>query len=189
LQGFEVPLTTASAATDEPSAAASRSGLGDAALEQIFSSYGPLILRWAERIFRDGMTADDVLHDVLLRVMHKGASFAELQSEQQRRAWLHRTTMRICWDLKARHKRERGRAEQATAFDEAVRSDPFEQRDLLDHLSRELDIEERVLAVLFFEEGYGKLEIHELTGRSRPFIDKKLARISAELERIKASHR
>ena len=48
-----------------------------------------------------------------------------------------------------------------------------------------LDVEERILAVLYFEEGYTKVEIHELTARSRPFIDKKLDRIAAELQRLR----
>jgi RNA polymerase sigma factor (sigma-70 family) len=141
-------------------------------------------VRWAERIFRDGATAEDVLHDVMLRLLRKGGTFLSLSSEAQRRSWLHSTTLRICWDIKARHRRERGRVEQAAAFPEADRAEPFEERNLLDRLCQALDVEERILAVLYFEEGYTKLEIHHLTARSRPFIDKKLDRIAEQLQRI-----
>ena len=79
--------------------------LDDAALEAIFKGYGLLS-------FRDGATADDVLHEVILRLLRKGGSFVALESEAQRRLWLYRTTLRVCWDIKARSKRELGRAEE-----------------------------------------------------------------------------
>jgi len=158
--------------------------LDDAALENIFKRYGVLIHRWAARIFRDGSTADDVLHEVMLRLLSKGASFLALEGEAQRRAWLHRTTLRICWDIKARSKRELGRAEAAATLGATERNAAFEERNLLDGLFQRLDVEERILAVLYFEEGYTKVEIHELTTRSRPFIDKKLDRITGQLQRL-----
>jgi RNA polymerase sigma factor (sigma-70 family) len=156
-------------------------GLSDAQLVEVFSRYGALILRWAERIFRDGATADDVLHELMLRLLKKGAVFLGLEHEGQRRQWLYRTTLRLCWDIKAKHKLELVRDEEGAGLPEPRRHGASEERDLLDGLLRQLDVEERILAVLFFEEGYTKVEIHALTGRSRPFIDKKLDRISCAL--------
>lgn len=87
------------AASEAASATAPSAGLGLDAdeLAQVFSRYGVLIVRWAERIFRDGTTADDVLHEVMRRMMSHGGTFLQLSAEGQRRAWLHRTTVRICW--------------------------------------------------------------------------------------------
>jgi RNA polymerase sigma factor (sigma-70 family) len=164
--------------------ASAEAGLNDSALTHIFSRYGVLIVRWADRVFRDGATAEDVLHEVMLRLLRKGSSFVDLQSEAQKRAWLHRTTLRICWDMQAKTRRERDRCDSASAIEGEQRSEPYEERNLLDELCQTLDVEERILAVLFFEEGYTKMEIHELTARSRPFIDKKLGRIAAQLQQV-----
>jgi RNA polymerase sigma factor (sigma-70 family) len=155
-----------------------------AEVAHIFSRYGVLILRWAERIFHDGATADDVLHEVMLRMLNHGATFLQLPAEAQRRAWLYRTTLRICWSMRSKSKRARERAEEAVALYRDSAPPPAGERHLLDKLSATLEIDERILAVLYFEEGYTKMEIHEMTKRSRPFIDKKLARIASELARL-----
>lgn len=168
-----------------PPGATDASGVSNGELAAIFQRYGVLVLRWANRIFRDGATADDVLHEVMLRLLKRGSTFVALESEAQRRQWLYCTTLRLCLDIKAKHKRERGRAEEATSFRAQERSVPFEERDLLDGLFQRLDVEERILAVLYYEEGFTKSEIHALVARSRPFIDKKLDRIAGELQLIR----
>jgi RNA polymerase sigma factor (sigma-70 family) len=182
-----VPVASTNAVNelvDRPRTDAMGTELSDRQLAIIFERYGFLILRWAERIFRDGATADDVLHEVMLRLLRKGRTFAELESEGQRRQWLYRTTLRLCWDIKARIRRERGRAETAAAYTPDVCNMPLEARDALDVLLQRLTVEERIIAVLFYEEGYTKLEIHELVARSRPFVDKKLTEIATALQRI-----
>jgi|SRR5688572_10357656 len=184
LASLEASVATLRPTGDETASAAVHAGLDDTELTLVFERYGVLIVRWAERIFRDGATADDVLHEVMLRLLRRGASFIALETEAQKRAWLYSTTLRICWDIKASRKRERGKLDAAMAFSEAAETPPLEQRQLLEQLWRRLDIEDRIVAVLFFEEGYSKLEIHGLMSRSRPYIDKKLDRIARELQRI-----
>ena len=184
--GLRGALGLAEAPTSVRAEDAERSGAAIEADEiaRIFSRYGVLIVRWAERIFRDGATADDVLHEVMLRMMRHGASFQALPLEAQRRAWLYRTTVRICWSMKSRSRRARERAEQSVAHCDDSASPPAAERHLLDKLCARLDVEERMILVMYFEEGYTKMEIHELTRRSRPFIDKKLAYIASELARL-----
>lgn len=86
--------------------------------------------------------------------------------------------------MKSRLRRVRQRAEQSVALSSDSSLPAAAERQLLDKLSVGLALEERILAVLFFEEGYTKMESHEITARSRPFIDKKLARIAGELARL-----
>ena len=188
--GLRGSLDLAGAPADAPAPARAESagaGLEADEVARIFSRYGVLIVRWAERIFRDGATADDVLHEVMLRMMSHGATFQALALEAQRRAWLYRTTVRICWSMKSRSKRARERAQQSVALHSDSASPPAAERQLLDKLCATLDVEERIMAVMYFEEGYTKMEIHELTLRSRPFIDKKLAFIASELARLEGS--
>lgn len=149
----------------------------DAQVRHIYLRYGALVRRCADRVFRDGSTCDDVLTDVMIKVMTSGQSLFQLQSEAQKRKWLVSTTLRVCWDDKLRKKRESQRIEQLQAVHAESFRSGVEDRVWLEALLSQLDMEERILAVLFFEEEYTKAEIHQLMGRSRPYIDKKLAKI------------
>lgn len=163
-------------------------GLDDAQLVRFYVRYGALVRRWAERIFRDGSTADDVLNELAMRLMKRGAVFRALDNEALRRSWLYRATFRLCLDFKAKAAREVRRVKAASQLREESRECAVEERNLLESLMSQLDAEERVIAVLFFEEGHSKVEVHRITSRSRPFIDKKLRRIAKVMRTTDDGH-
>jgi RNA polymerase sigma factor (sigma-70 family) len=159
--------------------------LTNAQVADVYGRYAHLILRWSSRFFSDAALAEDLLQEVMMIVMDRGAVLYQLETERARCSWLRTTTFRAC--LVARRRRER--AGQLTRQDDAALQPlqervAFEERDLLKTLFDSLDGEERMLAVLHYEDGYTKMELKDLVRRSRPFIDKKLKRVEQLLARL-----
>jgi Sigma-70 region 2 len=129
--------------------AANNSGLGVAALERIYAEYGASIRRWAARIFRDEMSANDVLCEVMLRVKNRGAIFEDLKGGE-RSAWLYRVTLRVCLDMTRQNARARARrpvdAALAPSKTEQERSSKAVQ--MLDGSCEQPSVKEGMFAVL-----------------------------------------
>jgi RNA polymerase sigma factor (sigma-70 family) len=147
-------------------------------IAHVYQRYAHLIRRWALRFFRDPIVADDMLNEVMLSIMKNGAVLLQLEHEGSRRQWLRTTTVRACLQTRRKQQREHVISGQVEAALATQHSAPMEERDLLEALLARLEPEERILAVLHFEDGMTKMEISELTQRSRPFIDKKLKHIA-----------
>lgn len=152
-------------------------GLAPEELLELHARYRSLVSVWARRFFRDGASSEDAVQELWIRLMERGAVWRLLGSEEQRRGWLRTVAFRLCLDLIAKRSRDRLRDAAAAESTRGYCEPAFEERSTLASLLRGLDPEERKLAVLFFEEGFTKSEIHESVQRSRPFIDKKLNRI------------
>lgn len=152
--------------------------LSEAEVAHVYERYAHLILRWSARYLRDPVLAEDVLHEVMLIVMDRGAVLLRLETERARCKWLRTTSARACWA--AQRRRARGgwlAPPDSAAPPPAQQQGAFEERELLEAWLERLDGEERILAVLHFEDGYTKMEMKDIVRRSRPFIDKKLERI------------
>lgn len=63
-----------------------------AATDQLYARYAPLVLRRA-RMFVDGAAAEDVVHDVFIKVMEHWEQF---RGEAQPSTWLYRITTHVC---------------------------------------------------------------------------------------------
>lgn len=185
LEGERNGSKAASAASIRDMPGGRAGSLSNAEVADVYGRYAHLILRWSGRFFSDAALAEDILHEVMLIIMDHGAVFLQLESERVRCKWLRTTTVRAC--LAAQRRRERS-GQPAKQDDAALQTleerVAFEERDLLKALLEKLDWEERMLAVLHFEDGYTKMELKELVQRSRPFIDKKLKRIEQLLSRL-----
>jgi RNA polymerase sigma factor (sigma-70 family) len=155
--------------------------LGRAEVSQVLERYGPLIRRWVRAVSRNGADADDAFHDVFLKLMKYGGAFRTLPSEPERHRWLKTLAVRVCLTRLARSRRE-PQLPAPPELPDRRRADPEALHDLREFWAS-LPKEARVIGVLYFEEGYSQEEVHELTGRGRPFLSKTIAEIRRKLER------
>lgn len=156
-------------------------GLTGDELVEIYERYGAFIRRQAQRFFGSEATADDILMEAMLRLHRNGRGLMELERAGQRAGWLRTLTRRVCLDHYAAMKRERNVVQEACEGLEESRRISLEERDLLDRLLERLSTEDRIMAVLHYEDGYAKMEIHHAVGRSRPYIDTRLDHIAKVL--------
>lgn len=159
-------------------------GLSNAELSEIYTRYAHFVRRWAFRFLGDSAAADDILHEVMLRTLHKGRQLLQLDHESARKRWLQTTTIRLCLNLRRSRSREVIRDEPEALQGEVRGVALHENRQILEALLSRLNREERMLAVLHFEYGHNKVELKELMKRSRPFLDKKLRKIYDVLEQL-----
>lgn len=149
-------------------------GLTDMELVTIYRSYGHIILGWARRFFLGAVPPDDILQEVMILLMRRGATLLELESHGQRLKWLRTTTIRVGLNLARRENRS---AAAMPASDPENTGERMSSRSSLSRLLLRLTEEERIIAVLHFEEGLTKADVAEQLQRSRPFIHKKLQQI------------
>jgi RNA polymerase sigma factor (sigma-70 family) len=156
-------------------------GLSNAEVVAVLQRYGGLIQRWVSRIASDRADAEDAYHEVFLKLLIYGAQFRGLATEADRHRWLKTLAVRVC--LTRRSKARRYPELPAPPVEYAVSAHDGEARTDLVAFWNSLKQEERVIGVLYFEEGYTHEEIHELTGRGRPFLAKTLSTIREKLAR------
>lgn len=154
-------------------------GLSEADFLAVYQTHGHLIARWSRRFFQGAVTPEDVLQEVMILVMRKGAALLELDGPAQRVKWLRTTTIRVGLQLA---RREGRKAEAALPAGEVENTGArLHSRSSLSRLLSQLTQEERIIAVLHFEEGLNKADVAEQMQRSRPFIHKKLQHIQRRL--------
>lgn len=166
---------------DQLNKAVGMRGLTDDELVEVYERYGAFIRRQALRFFGSEATADDILMEAMLRLRRNGRGLMELERAGQRGGWLRTLTRRVCLDHYASIERERKVVQEACEGLEESRRLSLEERDLLDRLLERLNTEDRIMAVLHYEDGYAKMEIHHALGRSRPFIDARLDHVAKVL--------
>jgi RNA polymerase sigma factor (sigma-70 family) len=176
-------------------------GLSNEEAVVVLQRYGPLIQRWVSRFSPNRADSEDAYHEVFLKLLIYGAQFRVLVAEADRHRWLKTLAVRVCL---TRQKRARRFPELlapwlrahdgADAGIDSLRAQfehsEFQQTEpnaesLVDWAAfwNTLQAETRVIGVLYFVEGYTHEEIHELTGRGRPFVAKTLSSIREKMAR------
>ncbi len=146
-------------------------------IEQLYVDFAPMVLRRARRFF-DEHEAEEVVHEVFIRVIEKMDSFRGASSPS---TWLYRVTTNHCLNKL----RDRGRRSELLAqHHDAVPGTGTqhanqEGRAVLSQLWRTLDPELARLALYYHLDGMTHDDIGALLGCSPATVRYRLKRIAA----------
>ncbi len=153
-------------------------------LAALYERTGHLILGRCRLILRDAAEAEDVLHEVFVRVMRYGGS---LRQQEIPLCWLYRVAERCCFDRLRKRKREEVTPDEA-ALPADAEPDPelsLEARAVLARYFAGLDSRMRELALLHYVDGLPQERIARELGWSRRTVGKKLAKLKRWAEKLR----
>lgn len=149
----------------------------DDRIENIINSYGDLLYRTGIMILGNSQDVQDVLQEVMLKVLQKMPDFHDSEHEK---AWLLRVTINLCKDMlrfRCRH--------QYVQIDEleieAAEADT-EERQLLEEIIK-LPARWRIVLLLHYVEGYSIKEIADMLAISENAVKKRMQRAKAGLRK------
>lgn len=149
----------------------------DDRIENIINSYGALLYRTGIMILGNPQDVQDVLQEVMLKVLQKMPDFHDSEHEK---AWLLRVTINLCKDMlrfRCRH--------QYVQIDEleieAAEADT-EERQLLEEIIK-LPARWRIVLLLHYVEGYSIKEIADMLAISENAVKKRMQRAKAGLRK------
>ncbi|HEU4382144.1 MAG TPA: RNA polymerase sigma factor [Anaeromyxobacteraceae bacterium] len=124
---------------------------------RLYERFGYAVLRRCRRLVRDDAAAEDLLHDVFVRVLRYGDGFQGTSAL----AWLHRIADRACLDRLERE-RPRARLRGNGAPEPASGDGPLPRSEaslLLAELLGQLPRSLRQVAILYYVDDMDQLEI------------------------------
>ncbi|MCA9537872.1 MAG: sigma-70 family RNA polymerase sigma factor [Myxococcales bacterium] len=142
-------------------------------VDALYRQYAGMVLRRARRFFANPAEAEEVTHEVFLRVIERQASF---RAEASPSTWLYRVTTNLCLNKL----RDRGRRQAALDLNAdlpwLLPSGPADQETLmfLERLWHELDDEALSIGVAYFVDGMTHDEIARVQGVSRRTIGNRI---------------
>lgn len=143
--------------------------------EAIWACHVPM-LRLAMSILRHAQNAEDAVSNAVILAYQK---IDTLRNPAALKAWLMKITVRCCYDLLRRRKREVLLAELGA--DEAVLFEEPVQDSLYTRLQKLPQPQSQVL-VLYYYEGYSTEEISRILGLPRPAVSMRMSRGRARLK-------
>ena len=143
--------------------------------EAIWACHVPM-LRLAMSILRHAQNAEDAVSNAVSLAYQK---IDTLRDPAALKAWLMKITVRCCYDLLRRRKREVLLAEPGA--DEAVLFEEPVQDSLYTRLQKLPQPQSQVL-VLYYYEGYSTEEISRILGLPRPAVSMRMSRGRARLK-------
>lgn len=148
----------------------------DNRIENIITTYGDLLYRTGIMILGNPQDVEDVLQEVMLKVLQKAPVFRDKEHEK---AWLLRVTMNLCKDmLRYRHRR------QYLPIDELALEADTEDKELLQEIAA-LPPKWKMVLLLHYVEGYSLKEIAGILSVSENAVKKRMQRAKKGLkERI-----
>ena len=136
-------------------------------IEALVDAHQNGLIRYAYRLLQSRELAQDVVQDAFVRYLCEPLDYGE---PRQRTAWLYKVTHNLCIDLL---KRESKRGEiydrlkhAAVARLPVVEILATERWERLERLLEGLSDNQRVVTLLFFQEGLSYKEISKVTGLS-----------------------
>jgi len=161
---------------------ASRPGLEPSAFADVYHEHSRAVYYLALRYLGDPQRAEDVTHDVFLKVYRK---LDEFRGESAFRTWLYRITINHCHNLQQSwHQRHITTTDDASVLDAAPVSSEsplriLEIKELGERIQSTMDQlapEYRLLLLLVADEELSYEEIAELTGQTADAVRGKLHR-------------
>jgi len=147
-------------------------------LEQTFQDYSGVVFRAAYRITGNAADAEDVLQNVFLRLLRRGAGAGEITQPE---SYLRRAAIHCALDLIRQRQREAVKAAGA-ALDSPSTVDP-ELRESLKQALAELEPRPAEMFVLRYFEGHSNEEIAAQMGVSRLVVAVTLHRARRRLQK------
>lgn len=145
----------------------------DTRIENIINLYGDLLYRTGIMILGNPQDVQDVLQEVMLKVLQKGPEFHDSEHEK---AWLLRVTINLCKDmLRFRFRHQYIQIDELEI--EAVETD---DRRLLQEIIQ-LPPRWRIVLLLHYVEGYSLKEIADILSVSENAVKKRMQRAKKAL--------
>ena len=154
-------------------------------VEQMYRTYGPMIMRRCRQLLRDEDTALDALQEVFVQVlMNKEELAADYPS-----SLLYTMATNICLNIQRSRKRQvpagnsDGLIEKIAAIDDTAAA--HETRSLLDRIFKREQVSSRYMAVLHFVDGMTLEEVAKEVNMSVSGVRKRLRSLQAQAKNLK----
>jgi len=149
-------------------------------IEAMYRRFAPLVHSRARRLVRD--EADDVVHDVFVRLLRRPPDRAEVAS------WFYVTTTNVCLDrLRHRARRDEGwwrEARGALGDGEITIERLIEAQDACRRLLGRFDEKTSQVAAMVLVDGMSQEEVATVFGVTRTAIAKRLARFLRDAREV-----
>ncbi|MGI5964012.1 MAG: RNA polymerase sigma factor [Lawsonibacter sp.] len=145
-------------------------------VEQILTTYGDSILRFAYSYLHNMSDAEDVLQDTLIQFLKAGPVF---ESEQHKKAWL----MRVAGNL-SKNRLTYNKVRMVDELNEELTADGREDLSFVWEAVKELPNDLRETIHLFYYEGYSTKEIAEILQKKEATVRTHLYRGREKLREI-----
>ena len=149
-----------------------------AELAELYTRYGPMVLRRIRRFYR-GDEAEDVLQEVFIRVVAKEGSF---KGQSQVSTWLYQVTTRYCLNRRRNEGRRKELREEHGVFDWSPNTThaQAEAKAFCNELWQQLDDELMQIGVHHYVDGMSHNEIARVMGVSRRTIGNRLEQLRVQ---------
>lgn len=147
----------------------------DTRIENIINLYGDLLYRTGIMILGNPQDAQDVLQEVMLKVLQKMPEFHDSEHEK---AWLLRVTINLCKDML----RFRFRHQYIQIDELEIEAVDTDDRQLLQEIIQ-LPSRWRIVLLLHYVEGYSLKEIADILAVSENAVKKRMQRAKAGLKK------
>lgn len=147
----------------------------DTRIENIINLYGDLLYRTGIMILGNPQDVQDVLQEVMLKVLQKMPEFHDSEHEK---AWLLRVTINLCKDML----RFRFRHQYIQIDELEIEAVDTDDRQLLQEILQ-LPPRWRIVLLLHYVEGYSLKEIADILSVSENAVKKRMQRAKAGLKK------
>ena len=145
----------------------------DTRIENIINLYGDLLYRTGIMILGNPQDVQDVLQEVMLKVLQKMPEFHDSEHEK---AWLLRVTINLCKDML----RFRFRHQYIQIDELEIEAVDTDDRQLLQEIIQ-LPSSWRIVLILHYVEGYSLKEIADILSVSENAVKKRMQRAKKAL--------
>jgi len=139
-------------------------------IEDMYRTYGPLVLRRARAILRDEASARDAMQEVFIRVIH---SLDDFKREASPMTWLYRITTNHCLN-QLRNQTRRAELLELGHGRERNQTPGLDDRLAMARVLAEVAEELGQVAVYYYLDDLNQDEIAELLGTSRRTVGNRL---------------
>jgi len=154
------------------------------ALEHLYRTYGPLVLRRARAVLGDEQAAKDALQEVFMRVYESQSEFREQASPT---TWLYRITTNHCLNLIRDRARRAELLEQRVAPAAAAGQDGPETRATLAQILARVPEDLREIGIYYYVDEMNQDEIAALLGVSRRTVGYRIEAFCASAQGVVAA--
>ena len=148
----------------------------DRYLRDIMDKHGNRLLRLAYSYLHNMQDSEEILQDVLLRLMDKAPVF---ESDEHEKAWLLRVTANL-----SKNRIEYNKLRDTDELKDELVAEEHQDLSFVWDAVKELPENYREVIHLFYEEGYQTDEIADILGESGVNIRTRLKRARAKLKEI-----
>ncbi len=148
----------------------------DRYLREIMDKHGNRLLRMAYSYLHNMQDSEEILQDVLMKLMDKAPVF---ESEEHEKAWLLRVTVNL-----SKNRIEYKKLRDTDELKDELVAEERQDLSFVWEAVKELPENYREVIHLFYEEGYQTDEIADILGESGANIRTRLKRARAKLKEI-----